>query len=371
MSLVQFLVAIPRSTPSRVPNPFLLPAQARNTPASKRNCYCFCAMSAPLYSLLLRRARPGDLPTLPRLPCRRRPPPSALSTAPASAAAPVPIPAVEVQLPPRPSQALLAASLRPHHAASSPAVLRGALSHTDACHCWTSLRYLRLAAGGDDLPCTVELTRRRRRRESGKGGGGGEASFGSVRRAEVAFGDYLSYLEMAEERRLGGGDHIGEDEELAYLAQNDVPPALLSDLEVPEFCDDSSYGLGEGRRYSTMLWLGPEGTVSPLHHDPMDNLLMQIVGRKRVLLYPRTAGSARGGGHRRLLGGIGRTPDTMGRRKMPARSMWRIRRRGQGGTPDSPRGVLGPWRPCWSQGTSCTSRRGGGTTSGPCPCRSA
>lgn len=111
-----------------------------------------------------------------------------------------------------------------------------------------------------------------------------------MHRAEVPFGDYLSYLEMHEEKQRNGKGDDG-DEELAYLAQNDLPPALFSDLEVPELCDDASHGIGKGRRYSTMLWLGPMGTVSPLHHDPLDNLLMQIVGRKRVWLYPRTAGS--------------------------------------------------------------------------------
>ncbi len=32
------------------------------------------------------------------------------------------------------------------------------------------------------------------------------------------------------------------------------------------------------------LWLGPKGTVTPWHHDLTNNLLLQIVGRKRVRL---------------------------------------------------------------------------------------
>ncbi|MBA2935923.1 cupin-like domain-containing protein [Sphingomonas sp. CGMCC 1.13654] len=35
-----------------------------------------------------------------------------------------------------------------------------------------------------------------------------------------------------------------------------------------------------------MLWIGPAGTFTPLHHDLTNNLLAQIVGRKRVLLVP-------------------------------------------------------------------------------------
>lgn len=33
-----------------------------------------------------------------------------------------------------------------------------------------------------------------------------------------------------------------------------------------------------------MIWLGPAGTFTPLHHDLTNNLLVQLVGRKRVIL---------------------------------------------------------------------------------------
>lgn len=35
-----------------------------------------------------------------------------------------------------------------------------------------------------------------------------------------------------------------------------------------------------------MLWIGPGGTFTPLHHDLTNNLLAQVVGRKRVVLVP-------------------------------------------------------------------------------------
>ena len=34
------------------------------------------------------------------------------------------------------------------------------------------------------------------------------------------------------------------------------------------------------------FWMGPKGTVTPLHHDLTNNLLVQLVGRKRVRLVP-------------------------------------------------------------------------------------
>jgi hypothetical protein len=34
------------------------------------------------------------------------------------------------------------------------------------------------------------------------------------------------------------------------------------------------------------IWIGPEGTVTPFHHDLTNNLFVQIVGRKRIHLVP-------------------------------------------------------------------------------------
>lgn len=131
-----------------------------------------------------------------------------------------------------------------------------------------------------------------------------------VLRPTVAFGDYVSYLERFEEReeeerrRNDGGvgdnsnvvDGEGDGEELVYLAQNDLPPGIAGDLPIPSLCSDPTHHCGEGRLYSTMIWMGPRGTVSPLHFDPLDNLLMQIVGTKRVLLYPSDDESGSSGG---------------------------------------------------------------------------
>jgi len=41
-----------------------------------------------------------------------------------------------------------------------------------------------------------------------------------------------------------------------------------------------------GAQMDTYLWIGPKGTLTPIHQDPMPNFLIQVVGRKLVHLFP-------------------------------------------------------------------------------------
>ena len=59
---------------------------------------------------------------------------------------------------------------------------------------------------------------------------------------------------------------------------------LREDLGVLDKFLSHREGQSEG-----MLWIGPAGTFTPLHHDLTNNLLVQIVGRKRVILAASTA----------------------------------------------------------------------------------
>ncbi|WP_309661373.1 DUF6065 family protein [Sphingomonas sp.] len=54
---------------------------------------------------------------------------------------------------------------------------------------------------------------------------------------------------------------------------------LAADLgSIPALLDDAS---GQD---ASMMWIGPQGTFTPLHHDLTNNLIVQIVGRKRVVM---------------------------------------------------------------------------------------
>lgn len=207
---------------------------------------------------------------------------------------------------------LLAEAIRPYHKEGRPVVLKGAVLTAPATTLWTSWDYWDEAFGdeddGDDHDpppmVSVEI------------GGGGYGTPEGCERAEIPIVGYLQYLRLFEERHgrhgsdsdlrrapAGSGASAIPPDEVVYMAQNDLPSRLHRDVVIPEFCrgggsdegDDeagSDGGVGLGRLYSVMLWLGPRGCISPLHYDPLDNCLMQHVGRKRVILYERSSASS-------------------------------------------------------------------------------
>ena len=80
--------------------------------------------------------------------------------------------------------------------------------------------------------------------------------------------------------RNGGGG--GGKVPIGYLAQHPLfeqLPNLRRDFSVPPCCS-------VGSLQHVNAWLGPAGTVTPLHFDSYDNVLTQACGYKRVRLYP-------------------------------------------------------------------------------------
>lgn len=71
---------------------------------------------------------------------------------------------------------------------------------------------------------------------------------------------------------------------LAYLAQHpllDHIPILDRDAGVPEYamCGQADDAL------TRLAWIGPAGTLTPLHTDPYENIYAQIVGYKYIRIY--------------------------------------------------------------------------------------
>ncbi len=73
---------------------------------------------------------------------------------------------------------------------------------------------------------------------------------------------------------------------MGYLAQHELfeqIPELKADFETPLYCYTNDNV--DNADIDVNIWFGPGGTVSPLHTDPKDNCLCQVMGRKYVRLY--------------------------------------------------------------------------------------
>lgn len=145
--------------------------------------------------------------------------------------------------------------LSAHYAASFPAVLRGMAAG------WPAMGWSpeNLAARVGNAP--VEF----------QGGRDTNSEFELDKDAHKRTLGFTDYLAMIGRPEAGNDAYI-----TAYNSATNRAALAVLDADIgncPGILNDDVKG---------MLWIGPGGTFTPLHHDLTNNLLIQVVGHKRV-----------------------------------------------------------------------------------------
>ncbi|XP_032662611.1 bifunctional peptidase and arginyl-hydroxylase JMJD5 isoform X2 [Odontomachus brunneus] len=141
-----------------------------------------------------------------------------------------------------------------------PAVLTGCMRHWKALTLWKNPDYLHKIAGSRTIPIEI----------------------GSRYTEEDWTQHLVSFSEFLRKHVITSNSQVG------YLAQHQLfeqIPELKEDFAIPEYCSFSDNVDNDVEPPDINAWFGPSGTVSPLHFDPKNNLLSQVFGYKRIILY--------------------------------------------------------------------------------------
>jgi len=145
--------------------------------------------------------------------------------------------------------------------AGQPTLLLNTIQHWPALHKWLDLNYLLQVAGNRTVPIEI----------------GSNYASDEWSQQLVRIRDFL--------RRQFGGDRSKSPQDIEYLAQHELfsqIPALKGDISIPDYCSISKED--PPGAVDIKAWLGPAGTISPMHYDPKHNLLCQVFGSKRIIL---------------------------------------------------------------------------------------
>lgn len=106
-----------------------------------------------------------------------------------------------------------------------------------------------------------------------QGGRNGAADFELAKDRHIRTMPFDAYIDAVTGGETGNDAYITAYNSTANKAA--LAP-LMADLGQVPYLDEA-----EG-----MLWIGPQGTFTPLHHDLTNNLLVQVTGAKRLHLIP-------------------------------------------------------------------------------------
>lgn len=150
---------------------------------------------------------------------------------------------------------------RDHFQQSKPALLLDCMQHWPAMTKWRQNGYLTTMAGNRTVPIEV----------------GAHYTTDEWSQDLVRFKEFIARQITSE----------AACDRIEYLAQHnlfDQVPALRQDILVPEYCCCTKSSGSSEPQPDIKAWLGPKGTVSPMHHDPKHNLLCQVFGHKEIIL---------------------------------------------------------------------------------------
>lgn len=124
--------------------------------------------------------------------------------------------------------------------------------------CWKSFDYMKKTFGKALVPTEV----------------GGDYMNPNTKHAIVSLSAALDHLHYLDSEKI---------ESHYYLAQHHIlaVDGMINDVSIPDIC-----ATGNGKARNCNVWIGSAFTSSPCHRDPYENILVQVFGEKKVLLFP-------------------------------------------------------------------------------------
>ncbi|KAL6055599.1 Lysine-specific demethylase 8 [Balamuthia mandrillaris] len=160
-----------------------------------------------------------------------------------------------------------------HYKQDQPVVIVGGAKHWPAFQKWNDLRPFVNRYGHRVVPIEIGLLS-----ESGQFGGATAASHSS---SKQTWYETTTTLKEFVEQFLVPSNSSPEVPQVGYLAQHalfDQFPELKQDYAIPPYTNC-------GALSNINAWLGTANTVTSLHFDSYDNILVQIAGFKYIRLY--------------------------------------------------------------------------------------